>query len=274
MTSTRTLVCVHAHPDDESLFTAGISAHYAGLGYDVVLVTCTNGRLGIDEGGRAGSSLHHDPGTTASVRAGELQRAAALVGFTRQVTLGFNDSGMSGWPQNNDPGAFVGADIDKVGRTLAALFDEVGATVVVTYDERGFYGHPDHVMANRVTRNAVQRSSVVERLYYPVIPSSVLERFINDAEATGVFLPAWVLHAAPGTPDSLVSTVMDVTPYARRKQAAIATHASQTDNADLVTMSPDLFNVLFGTEYYQGAWSRYATRDDKTDLFGGLPWNN
>ena len=48
MKQTRTLVCVHAHPDDEALFTAGISAHYGALGYQVVLVTCTNGRLGFD----------------------------------------------------------------------------------------------------------------------------------------------------------------------------------------------------------------------------------
>ena len=39
MTSGPTLVCVHAHPDDESLFTAGITAHYAGRGARVVYDT-------------------------------------------------------------------------------------------------------------------------------------------------------------------------------------------------------------------------------------------
>jgi LmbE family N-acetylglucosaminyl deacetylase len=58
--------------------------------------------------------------------------------------------------------------------------------------------------------------------------------------------------------------------FAKRKQLAIATHASQVDNSELVTMSEELFTLIFGTEYYQRAWSRDVTTDDKTDLFGGL----
>ncbi len=76
-----TLLCVHAHPDDEALFTAGITMHYAELGYRVVLVPCTNGQLGLDEGARQGSDPEHDAALTRSVLAGELQRAASLEGF-------------------------------------------------------------------------------------------------------------------------------------------------------------------------------------------------
>jgi hypothetical protein len=54
------------------------------------------------------------------------------------------------------------------------------------------------------------------------------------------------------------------------KQRAIATHASQSDNADLVSMDADLFSLLFGVEYYQRAWSRGPASGDATDLFGGL----
>lgn len=270
MKSSPTLVCVHAHPDDEAIFTAGISAHYGSLGFEVVLVTCTNGRLGFDPEGRPGLDRGHDDGLTASARAGELQRAARLAGFTRLVSLGYDDSGMTGWPQNAEPGAFVNADVEKVARTVAALIDEVDGSVVVTYDENGFYGHPDHVMANRVTRRAIELSSAAQRLYYPVVPRGVLARFISGAQEQGVFLPAWVLDAVPDTPDELVATTMDVSPYALAKQEAIAAHASQIDNADLVTMAPELFTLLFGTEYYQRAWSRHAPRGDEADLFGGL----
>ena len=60
MTPRPTLVCVHAHPDDEAFFGGGASAHYARLGYGVVLITCTNGRLGFDGAGRAGNEPGHD----------------------------------------------------------------------------------------------------------------------------------------------------------------------------------------------------------------------
>ena len=270
VSSRRTLLCVHAHPDDEALFTSGISSHYAELGYRVVLVTCTNGQLGIDEGGREGSDPDHETAKTRSVRAAELQRAAPIAGFERVINLGYDDSGMMGWVQNERPSAFWQVDVDAVGMVLAAICDEVEAAVVVTYGENGFYGHPDHVMANRVTRRAVELSRSVQRLYYRIVPQSILTRFVPDAHALEVFLPAWVLDAGIGTPDELVTTAVDVRRFIPRQRLAIATHASQIDNADFITLDDDLFTVLFGTEYYQRAWSRHERAGDETDLFGGL----
>jgi LmbE family N-acetylglucosaminyl deacetylase len=265
-----TLVCVHAHPDDEALFTAGISSHYGDLGYRVVLITCTNGQLGLDDHARPGSDPLHDVEVTRATRAAELQRAAIVAGFSRVVTLGYDDSGMQGWAQNDSPDAFMNADVGCVARTIAAVMDEEDASVVVTYDENGFYGHPDHIMANVVTRAALDVATSPMRLYYPVAPRGVLEEFVAGARAQGVFLPAWILDADHTVADDTVSTTMDVRAFAKRKHDAIATHASQVDNADLVTMDEGLFTLLFGIEYYQRAWSRDVTSGDETDLFGGL----
>jgi len=270
MAFARTLMCVHAHPDDEALFTAGITSHYGDLGYRVVLITCTNGQLGFDDHGRPGSDPRHDVEVARATQAGELQRAAIVAGFSRVATLGYDDSGMKGWAQNDGPNAFMNADVDAVARTLAAIMDEERASVVVTYDENGFYGHPDHIMANVVTRAALGFATSPKRLYYPVAPKGVLETFVTGAKAKGVFLPAWILDAGHTVSDDIVSTTMDVRSFAKRKRQAIATHASQVDNADLVTMDEELFTLLFGIEYYQRAWSRDVTSGDETDLFGGL----
>ncbi|HXC19073.1 MAG TPA: PIG-L family deacetylase [Acidimicrobiales bacterium] len=269
MATTPTLVCVHAHPDDEALFTAGITSHYADLGYRVVLITCTGGQLGIDDHGRFGPDPLHDDEVTRVTRAGELQRAARVAGFSRVVTLGYDESGMTGWAQNDSPEAFMNANVAEVARSVAALLDEEHATVVVTYDENGFYGHPDHIMANVVTRAALHTASSPRRLYYPVVPRGVLEEFVAGAKASGVSLPGFIVDAL-AVSDDMVSTRMDVRAFAKRKHEAIATHASQVDNADLVTMDEELFTLLFGIEYYQRAWSRDVTTGDETDLFGGL----
>jgi len=270
MPSLATLVCVHAHPDDEAFFGAGAVARYAALGHRVVLVTCTNGQLGIDPAGLEGNSPLHDDLATKSVRAGELQRAATLLGYTRLASLGYDDSGMRGWPQNESPSAFVNVDVDAAAGTLAALLEEEKAKVVVTYDENGFYGHPDHVMANVLTRRAIELSTSVERLYYPVVPRGVITTFVEGAKQLGLSMPAWVLEAGTNVPDDDVASTLDVTAYALLKQQAMATHVSQVDNGDLVGMKQELFTLLFGTEYYQRAWSRHATTGDATDLFGGM----
>lgn len=268
--TTKTLVCVHAHPDDEALFTAGLSAHYAAAGYRVVLITCTDGQLGIDQAGRPGAHPDHDDEWTRTTRARELDDAAALVGFSTVHRLGYDDSGMVGWSQNSAPNAFCAQDPDVVAARLAAMLVELDATVVVTYDETGFYGHPDHVMANDVVRRAVALTPSIDRLFYCVVPASVLDAFERDAASDNLSLPAWVTAAGRHVRDEDVDVTLDVSAFAAAKQAAIAAHASQIDNADLVTMDARLFAWLFGTEYYRCVVQRDGALLSSSDLFGGL----
>ncbi len=270
MTSLPALLCVHAHPDDEAFFGGGASAYYASLGHRVVLITCTSGQLGFDGAGRSGDQLGHDALQTKITRAGELQESAAILGIARVVTLGYDDSGMLGWPENNAPNAFMNKDVDAVASIIAAIMDEERAAVVVTYDESGFYGHPDHVKANEVTRAAVARSNSVERLYYSVVPDGIISSLIKGATKLGLSMPSWVLDATTHVRDDLVSTTLDVSSFVGVKHDSMAAHATQIDNEDLVEMNRDLFSLLFSTEYYQRAWSRQKTSNDRTDLMGGL----
>jgi LmbE family N-acetylglucosaminyl deacetylase len=270
MTFLPTIVCVHAHPDDEAFFGGGASAHYAALGHRLVLITCTSGQLGYDPAGRAGDVAGHDALDTKATRASELQRSAAMLGYLRVVTLGYDDSGMMGWPQNDNPNAFMNASVDEVARTVASILDEEDARVVITYDESGFYGHPDHIHANLVAQRAVELSSSVQRLYYSVVPEGIMTSLVEQASAQGLSMPAWVQDAGARVTADLVATTLDVGPYVQLKHDAMATHASQIDNQDLIEMDSALFALLFDTEYYQRAWTRRDTRADQTDLVGGL----
>jgi LmbE family N-acetylglucosaminyl deacetylase len=270
MSSLATLVCVHAHPDDEAFFGAGAVAQYAALGHRVVLITCTKGQLGFDAQGRSGDMEGHDELQTTATRASELQRSAQILGISRVVTLGYDDSGMMGWPQNKNPDDFLNANVDAVATTIASILDEEDARVVVTYDENGFYGHPDHIQANVVTRRAIELSSSVERLYYSVVPAGIMASLVEQAKAQGLSMPAWVLDASVFVNDDVVATTLDVRDYVALKHDAMAAHPTQKDNEDLVEMDEDLFSLLFSTEYYQRAWSRHDTHADQTDLMGGL----
>ena len=144
----------------------------------------------------AGFGPAHDVEITRATRAGELQRAAVVAGFSRVVTLGYDDSGMKGWPQNDRPKAFMNADVGAVARTIAAILDEEYARVVVTYDENGFYGHPDHVMANVVTRAAIElaesrsASTTRSRRGRP-------RRSWSRGDGEGVSFPAWIVGRHP-----------------------------------------------------------------------------
>jgi len=88
------LLCVHAHPDDESSKGAASVAKYHAEGVNCVLVCCTGG-----EEGEILNPAMANPETLArlpEVRAEELARAAEVIGYDEVVMLGYRDSGMPG----------------------------------------------------------------------------------------------------------------------------------------------------------------------------------
>jgi N-acetyl-1-D-myo-inositol-2-amino-2-deoxy-alpha-D-glucopyranoside deacetylase len=156
----RRLLLVHAHPDDESIGTGATMAKYAAEGAHVTLVTCTLGELGeIIPPGLAALAADRDD-QLGGYRIGELNAACQALGVTDHRFLGglgrWRDSGMIGTPGNDDPRAFWQADMAEAATALAAVIREVRPQVIVTYDDDGFYGHPDHIQAHRVTWRAFQ----------------------------------------------------------------------------------------------------------------------
>ena len=130
-----TLVFVHAHPDDEASSTGGSMARAAAEGHRVVLVVCTDGRHG-----EAPEDLGEE--TVVERRRTETERSADVLGVARVVWLGYADSGMTGWPQNDEPDAFWRADLDEAAERLAAVLREEQADVVVVYDWHGVLRAP------------------------------------------------------------------------------------------------------------------------------------
>ena len=148
-----TMMTVHAHPDDESIGTGGVLARYADEGVRTVLVTCTGGEVG-----EIGDPTLATPDSLAETRERELRAACEILGVDRLELLGYRDSGMAGMADNNHPDPFARADLDVAIGRLVLLVRRHRPHVLVTYDENGFYGHPDHVNANRVAVGAFARA--------------------------------------------------------------------------------------------------------------------
>ncbi len=80
------LLSIHAHPDDESSKGAGTVARYHTEGVRTVLVCCTGG----EEGDILNPAMDTDEvkADIGRVRADELDRAAAIIGYDEVVLLG------------------------------------------------------------------------------------------------------------------------------------------------------------------------------------------
>lgn len=147
-----TIMAVHAHPDDEVVFTGGTLISYARKGVRTVLVTATGGEEGEI----------HDPDLDQEearprlreIRLEELRRGTELLEIAHSELLGYRDSGMVNTEANANPDNFHNADIDKATREVVALVRKYKPEVLITYDEFGAYGHPDHIKCNIVTHKA------------------------------------------------------------------------------------------------------------------------
>jgi LmbE family N-acetylglucosaminyl deacetylase len=264
-------MAVHAHPDDEAIGTGGILARYAAEGVRTVLVTCTNGELGDAPGGLKPGDPGHDEGVVVPLRRRELEASCEVLGVAHLELLGYHDSGMEGWPQNDAPGCFWRTPVEEPARRLAELIRAYEPQVVVTYDENGFYGHPDHIQANRVTRAALERCAIPAKLYYTAVARSALRGFREVLAEAGVDGPDDVEENPDfGTPDELITTTIDCSAVAGQKYASLAAHASQSDNIVFLRMGEERFSTLMGTESFVRVLNSTNAPVPEDDLFAGL----
>ncbi len=271
-------MAVHAHPDDEASGTGGVLARYSDEGIRTIVVTCTYGELGDATGGVKPGEPGHDEASVVRTRRAELEASCAVLGVDELELLGYHDSGMMGWPQNDAAGSFWTTPVAEASRRLGELLERYRPQVVVTYDERGFYGHPDHIQAHRITVAALEAAPVASKLYCTALPGSALADFSTlfadelavgrpPVEPTAEELAAF---ADIATPDELVTTWVDCSGFADRKRNALAAHASQSDNLAFLRLEPERFRQLFGTETFVRLADTTGAGVPEVDLFAGL----
>ena len=284
--SQRRMVVVHAHPDDETLWTGGMIARYVAARVNVTLVTCTLGEQGevLSEELRGLAADRADQ--LGGYRLAELRAACAVLGVTDLRFLGgigrWRDSGMvaepgarASVPAQLHPRSFAASRLDEQVDALVTVLQQVRPQVVVTYGPDGGYGHPDHVRAHQVTMAATAQAPEVQRVFWAVRPVSSLAAGIAALAAMpGLPFPLPDAHGLPGVDDTEVSTVLDVAEYRDAVLAAMRAHATQvrvwTAGAHAAfALSDGVARPTFDIEHFTLA--RGAVAGSGEDLFGGLP---
>jgi LmbE family N-acetylglucosaminyl deacetylase len=245
-----TLVFVHAHPDDEASQTAGTMARAVAEGHRVVLVYATNGDHGDVPPDLAKGE------TLVDRRRAEAVRSAEVIGTHRVEWLGYADSGMTGWGQNEHEASFMRAQVEDAAMILAEVLRDERADVVIGYDWHGGYGHPDHIKAHQVTRRAAELAQT-PRYLESSMNRDAIRRVYEAAAAAGHTDDAWNADAPMddgnplGTPEAELHWAVDVTPWLEVKRAALACHASQSsDVGAMLAMPAEAFAAIFGMEHY------------------------
>lgn len=265
-----TVMAVHAHPDDEVIGTGGILAKYAAEGIRTVLVTCTNGEQGDGPGGVKPGDPGHDAEAVAQRRLAELRDSVGHLGIAHLELLGYRDTGMDGWETNAHPEAFGNVPLEKAAARLGELMERYRPQVVVTYDETGGYGHPDHIQAHRIAMAAAEATGIPDKVYYTAVSRDRIRKLFDFMRSSGMDMDGVDLPEDFGTPDELITTVVDVSPYVDVKIKALRAHESQGENIFLLRMPQDAQHEVFATESFTRHLSKVDAPGHEDDLFAGL----
>ena len=239
MGRSRGLMAIHAHPDDESLWTGGVLAQHVAQGRPTAVLTCTDGE-------RADGEPFAAPGT----RAKELARALDLLGVAESGMLRYHDSGHLG----RGSGSLCEAPFDEFVGELVARIRSFRPAAVVTYDAYGIYGHPDHVRVHRAVLAAVEAAAssstlpqagpawAVDSLWLATVPESLVRQLTTLG----------LEQAMPFTPDARIAAAIDVRPWLDVKWAAVRSHESEFARGARIAAfeEPQLRELCLGREWF------------------------
>jgi len=263
------LMCVLAHPDDESMGTGGILSKYAAEGVATYLVCATRGERGWD------TDAEDFPGSEAlgKIREAELLRAARVLGLQRVDFLDYIDGELD----QVDPAQAVAQ--------IAYHVRKVRPQVVVTFPPDGAYGHPDHIAISQFTAAALVCAADcnydhtngypphrVSKLYYIVDSNKVKDLFANffgelSMEIDGVKR----LHVA--WEDWAITTQVDATAYWQTAWQAVKCHTTQVKEiVEALDSQPEnLHQDIWGRQNLYRVYSLVnGGRKLEGDLFDGL----
>lgn len=242
-----TLGFVHAHPDDEALFTAGTMARAVTEGHRVVLITATDGAAGLADSTFADDLVGH--------RSEELRRSADILGVDALHCLGYADSGLTAEVTDG----FAHQPVDVIAARIADIAATEEVDVLVGYDAAGGYGHPDHVQVNRATREAAHWLGARVRLFEATLPREPIAKAVRMAARLHITPPDFdsAEFAVAFTPRSQITHRVDVREFLEAKRDSMRAHASQASAdgatrtlAVLSNLPQPIFTALLGTEYY------------------------
>ncbi len=245
-----TIMTVHAHPDDEASKGAPTLAKYHEQGVHTVLVCCTGGEEGdlqnptLREPGQPFHDLtpEQERELVVSMRPGELDASAKVIGFDEVIMLGYRDSGMADTPPNEHPDCFHQADLDEATGRLVAHIRRTKPQVLITYsDDQQGYPHPDHLRVHDISVLAFDRAGDPDwypeagapfqplKLYYSTWSRRrlvAIHEGLLRHKGESPFDEAW--FERPDT-DHRVTTRVDIGDYFWARTGALKAHATQVD---------------------------------------------
>lgn len=241
---------LHAHPDDEAIFTGGTIRALADSGHNVSVVFATGGELGQT----------HDHDNIGSVRRNEARQACDILGVANVEFLEYHDSGLdaASFPAQS----LARCDVLEASKKLSTVMKKFDVDILFCDDTNGIYGHPDHKMCHKIAVGAAELQGLkcvmeftVDGEHLHFVESHVVKTAF-DAFGITTDSPLYrgtSLRQHPGLTTVEISNSYRVNgAHLQAKSKAIAQHKSQItpESAPLVFSESD-FSQVYGIEWFR-----------------------
>ncbi len=147
----RRVLCVFAHPDDESFGPGGTIALWAKQGAEIHLLSATRGEAGNGP----------NPKETARIRSEELNKSGKILGIKKIEFLGFEDGKIG----NND--------LSKLEAVITEKMKFFRPDTLLTFNLNGVSGHLDHMAVASATTQSFRKTKIAKNLYYFTVPNAI-----------------------------------------------------------------------------------------------------
>lgn len=233
--SPKRILAIFAHPDDE-IMVAG-TFHKLSEDEDVVSVLATFTR---GEAGPTGGLVSQD--LLGKERTKELTNISEILDTDHLEIFDYPDGGLT----NTDP--------NKIKDSIRQLIDTYQPTTILTYDDvLGLYGHPDHLLMGKLTKEVVleevsKGGSSIKRLYMATLPKPMIDLALKLSPTFQENYPA-----EGGLPEPSIAFPM--ASEAKVKKQVLLAHKTQWEVVGSVQPYYDkipsqIYYRIFDREYY------------------------
>lgn len=234
-TSPKRIMAIFAHPDDEIMVAGTFHKLNKDANVTSVLAAFTRGEAGPTGGLVSQENLGEE-------RTKELNNVAKILDVDHLEIFDYPDGGL----KDTDP--------EKIKATIRELIETYKPTTVITYDDVvGLYGHPDHVLMSKLTKEVVKEetatgNSSIKRLYMVTLPKPMIDLALKLSPTFQERYPS-----EGGLPEPTIAFPM-ASEAKERKQVLLA-HKTQWEVVGSVQPYHDkmpswVYYRIFDREYY------------------------
>jgi N-acetyl-1-D-myo-inositol-2-amino-2-deoxy-alpha-D-glucopyranoside deacetylase len=146
------LLAVYPHPDDETWISGALLARAAAAGWDVRVVSLSEGEAGWDRTG-----THSDPAAIAAMRRDEFHHACDALGLPNRGIGSLTDGAIS---------------VEAATAFIRAELEAYQPVYLLTFGADGGYGHVDHITSHAAADAALSNESFRNICWFSAMAAS------------------------------------------------------------------------------------------------------